>query len=70
MKPDIPDRIEEIDARIATVRENLRELVEQAAGYSGATDDDLTSERIADYEAQLEALTKRRAELLSDAKGR
>jgi hypothetical protein len=35
--PDIPESIEELDQRIATLRENLRELVEQAAAYSGAS---------------------------------
>ena len=40
---DIPgtESIEEIDARIAIVRENLRDLIEQAAAYSGAADDEL-----------------------------
>jgi hypothetical protein len=33
--------IAEIDDQIAAKRENLRELVEQAAAYSGAADDDL-----------------------------
>ncbi len=65
--PDIPGSIEEIDARISTVRENLRQLVEQAAGYSGNADDELVSRRIAEQEAQLEVLTKRRAELTSAA---
>ncbi len=60
---NIPGGIEEIDARISTVRENLRQLVEQAAGYSGNADDELVSRRIAEQEAQLEALTQRRAEL-------
>ena len=62
---DIPGNTEEIDARIATVRENLRQLVEQAAAYSGNADDELVSRRIAEQEAQLEVLTKRRAELAS-----
>ena len=44
--PNIPGSIEEIDGRISTLRENPRQLVEQAAGYSGAADDDLNSERI------------------------
>jgi hypothetical protein len=57
-----PD-IAEIDARIADIRENLRELVEQAAAYSGAADDELVSQRIADQEAELERLTKQRDEL-------
>jgi len=65
--PDIPGSIEEIDVRISTVRENLRQLVEQAAGYSGTADDELVSRRIAEQEAQLDILTKRRAELASAA---
>jgi len=56
-----PDTIEEIDVRIAAIRENLREIVEQAAGYSGAADDELLSQRIAEHEAQLEMLIRRRA---------
>jgi hypothetical protein len=55
--------IAEIDARIADVRENLRELVEQAAAYSGAADDALVSQRIADQEALLERLTEQRDRL-------
>jgi hypothetical protein len=54
----------EIDSRIAAVRENIRELVEQAAAYSGAADEDLTSRRLAEQEAELERLTRRRDELL------
>ena len=62
--PDISLTIAEIDERIAALRENLRELVEQAAAYSGAADEDLTSRRIAEQEADLQRLTKQRAELL------
>lgn len=65
--PDIPGSIEEVDARISIVRENIRVLVEQAAAYSGAADDELTSRRIAEQEAQLDILTKRRAVLASAA---
>ena len=61
--PDIPLKIAEINNRIAAVRENLRELVEQAAAYSGAADEDLMSQRIAEQEAQLELLTKQRDQL-------
>jgi predicted nucleic acid-binding Zn-ribbon protein len=60
---DIPLNISEIDERIATLREDLRELVEQAAAFSGAADEDLTSSRIAEQEAELELLMKRRDEL-------
>jgi hypothetical protein len=65
--PDISGSIEEIDARISIARENIRVLVEQAAAYSGAADDELTSRRIAEQEAQLDILTKRRAVLASAA---
>ena len=41
----------EIDQRIADIRENLRELVEQAAAFSGAADEDRMSQRIADQQA-------------------
>ena len=68
--PDIPGSLEEIDERISMVRENLRQLVEQAAGYSGNADDELVSRRISEQEAQLEVLTKRRAELASTASDR
>ena len=54
----------EIDQRIAGIRENLRELVEQAAAFSGAADDDRTSQRIADQQAQLDRLTKEREEIV------
>ena len=53
-------RIAELDDRIAVVRDNLRELVEQAAAYSGAADEELASERIAEQEAELERLTEQR----------
>lgn len=54
----------EVDERLSAVRDNLRDLVEQAAAYSGAAGEELMSERIAEQEAHLEALTRRRAELL------
>jgi len=62
---DVPgtESVEEIDARIAIVRENLRDLIEQAAAYSGAADDELLSRRIAEQQAQLDSLTKRRGML-------
>ena len=61
--PDILLDLPEINDRIAIVRENLRELVEQAAAYSGAADEEMTSRRIAEQEAQLELLIKQRDEL-------
>lgn len=64
---DVLLTIPEIDRRIAVIRENLRELIEQAAAFSGAADEERTSERIAEQEEELERLTKQREEL---AKGR
>ena len=60
---DIEVRLAEIDDRIASVTDDLRELSEQAAAYSGAADEELASERIAEREAELERLTKQRDEL-------
>jgi hypothetical protein len=61
--PDVPLNLVEIDQRIAAIRENISELVEQAAAYSGAADEELAARRIADQEAQLELLTRQRDEL-------
>jgi hypothetical protein len=33
---DVPQSIGEVEPHISALRENLRELVEQAAAYSGA----------------------------------
>jgi hypothetical protein len=56
----------EIDKRIAILRDNIRELVEQAAAFSGAADEGLTSERIAQQETQLAALLKERERLAGE----
>lgn len=53
----------EIDKRIAGIRDNLRELVEQASAFSGAADEARTADRIAEQEAQLAALLKEREAL-------
>lgn len=53
----------EIDNRIGIVRNNLRALVEQAASYSGASNEELVSQRISDQETKLAALLKQRDEL-------
>jgi ABC-type transporter Mla subunit MlaD len=58
----------ELDQRIADIRENLRELIEQAAAFSGAADDDRASERIAKQEAQLKRLTQERDILVKKKK--
>lgn len=50
----------ELDRRIATVRENIRILVEQATAYSGAADEARTADRISDQESLLAELIKQR----------
>ncbi len=55
-----PDELDELNRRIAILRDNLRNLVEQGAAYSGAADDARISERIADMEARLAELIKQR----------
>ena len=66
--PNMGPTLVEIDERIAAIRENLRELVEQAAAFSGAADEDRTSQRIADQQAQLDRLTKEREEIARQMK--
>jgi uncharacterized small protein (DUF1192 family) len=60
---DTPLSLAEIDNRIAIVRDNLRQLSEQATAQSGAGDDDRTSQRIADQEAELTRLKQLREKL-------
>jgi hypothetical protein len=54
----------ELDIRIMTIRENLIELTEQAAAYSGGADEDLASKRLAQQEEELARLTRQRDELV------
>jgi len=60
-----PAELAELEQRIAILRDNLRELVEQAAAYSGAADESLTADRIADQQAKLDALLAERDKLTS-----
>ena len=53
-----------IDSRIALIRDNIRQLIEQAAAYSGAQDEERSSSRIAQQTAELESLTEARDDLL------
>jgi predicted ATPase len=50
----------ELDDRIAIVRDNLRQLVEQAAALSGAEDEARNADRIAQQTEELETLIKQR----------
>lgn len=63
---DSGGELADIDRHIAIVRENLRELIEQAAAYSGAADEQRNADRIADQEARLAELLKEREALTKD----
>ncbi len=58
----------ELDERIAIVRDNIRQLVEQAAAFSGAEDEERNADRIAQQNEELERLTKQRDTLLKQTK--
>ena len=48
--------LSEMEDRIAILRDNIRQLIEQAAAQSGAGDDARISDRIADQTQELEEL--------------
>ena len=56
--------LSELNDRIAILRDNIRQLVEQAAGSSGAQDEERTSERIAQQNEQLDRLVEARDAML------
>ena len=58
-------RLAEIERLIRIVEDNLRELEEQAAAYSGAADEERNADRIADQQAKLDKLRQERDELLA-----
>ncbi len=60
---DTNPTLAEVEDRIAILEDNLRDLTEQAAAYSGAGDEDRSSDRIAELEQQLAALKKQRDQL-------
>jgi predicted ATPase len=51
---------EELDQRIAILRDNIRQLVEQAAAYSGERDESRNADRIAQQSEELDRLLKQR----------
>jgi len=62
------EQLAELDNAIAVLRDNLRELVEQAAAYSGAADESRNADRIADQQAKLDSLIAERDQLLKTSK--
>lgn len=55
----------QLDERIAAIRENLRDIVEQAAGRSGAADEGHADDMIEQQEANLAKLMREREVLAS-----
>jgi uncharacterized small protein (DUF1192 family) len=56
--------LSELEQRIAIIRDNIRQLVEQAAALSGAEDESRNADRIAQQTEELERLVKQRDALL------
>jgi uncharacterized small protein (DUF1192 family) len=50
----------ELDDRIAIIRDNIRQLTEQAASSSGAADEERTAGRISDQQDELDKLIAQR----------
>jgi hypothetical protein len=58
------DRISDLNDRIAILRDNIRQLTEQATASSGAGDEARNADRIAQQSEELEKLTRERDALL------
>ena len=56
--PNDADLIE-IDKRIAIIRDNIRQLIEEAVAFTGAADENRIADRIADQEARTRRASKR-----------
>jgi hypothetical protein len=52
--------VAELDDRIAVLRDNLRQLVEQAAGTGGSQDEERTADRISQQTDELNKLIAER----------
>ncbi|MFZ1096456.1 MAG: hypothetical protein WAN75_45740 [Xanthobacteraceae bacterium] len=57
--------ITELEQRITMIRQNINELMEQAAAYSGAEDENRTADRITQQEQELSRLIELRDALLA-----
>src|SRR6476646_7009987 len=55
----------EIEDRIAILRDNIRQLTEQAAALSGAADEARSADRIAAQQAELDRLVAERDAMLA-----
>ncbi len=64
MSHDSTLSLAELERRIAIARDNIRQLIEQAAAFSGAEDEDRAADRIAQQQEDLDMLVKQRDALL------
>jgi hypothetical protein len=55
--------LDQLEDRIAILRDNIRQLIEQSAADSGAANEARNADRLAQQQAELESLTKERDEL-------
>ena len=55
---------QELAARIAILRDNIRQITEQAASQSGAADEDRNADRLAQYNDELDGLLKEQEQRL------
>ena len=60
--------LSELEDRIAITRDNIRQLIEQAAAMSGAGDEARNADRLAEQQAELDKLIKQRDALLKNKK--
>jgi uncharacterized small protein (DUF1192 family) len=68
MSNGTPLSLDQLEDRIAIVRDNIRQVIEQAAAQSGAGDESRNADRLADLQADLERLTKERDAFLKQRK--
>ena len=64
MSNDDPLSRAKLDDRIAILQDNIRQLVEQAAGVSGGQTEERNADRIAQQSEELDRLTVQRDALL------
>jgi BRCT domain type II-containing protein len=60
--------LDELNDRIAITRDNIRQLIEQAAAMSGAGDEARNADRIAEQQAELDRLLADRDAILKKRK--
>jgi enolase len=66
MSADSSPSLAELERRLAIVRDNIRQLIEQAAANSGAGDESRNADRLAQQQEELDRLTKERDALLKE----